>query len=92
MRRTAAPREAAPEPSGDDGVDGSSTRWVGRTRTELRQPRAFGGGTAIVGVIYSAIPTLFSAVSTVTWGLVQLQLPALGSFRPLALAVGLESA
>ena len=54
--------------------------------------RAFGGGTAIVGVIYSAIPTLFRAVSTVTWGLVQLQLPALGSFRPLALAVGLESA
>ena len=53
--------------------------------------RAFGGGTAIVGVIYSAIRTLFRAVSTVTWGLVQLQLPALGSFRPLALAVGLES-
>jgi hypothetical protein len=29
--------------------------------------RAFGGGRAIVGVIYSAIRILFRAVSTVTW-------------------------
>jgi chromate transporter len=47
---------------------------------------------AVVGVIanlaiYFAIHTLFSHVSTVTWGPVQLQLPDLGSLKPLSLAV-----
>jgi chromate transporter len=47
---------------------------------------------AVVGVIanlaiYFAIHTLFSDVSTVTWGPVDLQVPKLGSLAPLALAV-----
>jgi chromate transporter len=48
---------------------------------------------AVVGVIanlaiYFAIHTLFSDVNTVTWGPIQLQLPDLGSLKPLSLAVG----
>jgi chromate transporter len=47
---------------------------------------------AVVGVIanlaiYFAIHTLFSDVRTVTWGLVDLQVPLLGSVKPLSLAV-----
>jgi chromate transporter len=47
---------------------------------------------AVVGVIanlaiYFAIHTLFSEVSTYTWGPVDLQLPEPGSLKPLSLAV-----
>jgi chromate transporter len=47
---------------------------------------------AVVGVIanlaiYFAIHTLFSDVSTFTWGPVDLQLPKPGSLKPLSLAV-----
>jgi chromate transporter len=47
---------------------------------------------AVVGVIanlaiYFAIHTLFRDVSSVTWGPVDLQLPELGSLKPLSLAV-----
>jgi chromate transporter len=47
---------------------------------------------AVVGVIanlaiYFAIHTLFREVSTVTWGPIQLQLPELGSLKPLSLTV-----
>jgi chromate transporter len=47
---------------------------------------------AVVGVIanlaiYFAIHTLFSDVSTFTWGPVDLQVPHLGSVKPLSLAV-----
>src|SRR5690349_6751004 len=47
---------------------------------------------AVVGVIanlavYFAIHTLFSDVSTVRWGPIQLQLPKPGSLKPLSLAV-----
>jgi chromate transporter len=47
---------------------------------------------AVVGVIanlaiYFAIHTLFSDVSTVAWGPIHLQLPELGSLKPLSLAV-----
>jgi chromate transporter len=47
---------------------------------------------AVVGVIanlaiYFAIHTLFSEVSTFTWGPVDLQLPEPGSLKPLSLAV-----
>jgi chromate transporter len=46
----------------------------------------------VVGVIanlaiYFAIHTLFRDVSSVTWGPVDLQLPELGSLKPLSLAV-----
>ena len=37
--------------------------------------------------IYFAIHTLFRDVSTVTWGPVDLQVPHLGSVKPLSLAV-----
>jgi chromate transporter len=37
--------------------------------------------------IYFAIHTLFSDVSTVTWGPIHLQLPDLGSLKPLSVAV-----
>jgi chromate transporter len=52
---------------------------------------------AVVGVIanlaiYFAIHTLFSDVSTVTWGPVQLQLPEPGTIKPLALAVAVFAA
>ena len=52
---------------------------------------------AVVGVIanlaiYFAIHTLFSDVSTVTWGPVQLQLPHADSLKPLALAVAVFAA
>ena len=52
---------------------------------------------AVVGVIanlaiYFASHTLFSDVSTVTWGPVRLQLPDLGSLQPLSLAVALFAA
>ncbi len=52
---------------------------------------------AVVGVIanlaiYFAIHSLFSEVSTVTWGPVQLQLPELGSLKPLSLAVAVFAA
>jgi chromate transporter len=52
---------------------------------------------AVVGVIanlaiYFAIHTLFRDVSTVTWGPVQLQLPDLGSLKPLSLAVAVFAA
>jgi chromate transporter len=47
---------------------------------------------AVVGVIanlaiYFAIHTLFSDVTSVTWGPVDLQLPKPGSLKPLSLAV-----
>ena len=52
---------------------------------------------AVVGVIanlaiYFAIHTLFSDVSTVTWGPFQLQLPDPGSLKPLSLAVAVVAA
>jgi chromate transporter len=52
---------------------------------------------AVVGVIanlaiYFAIHTLFSDVSTVTWGPVHLQLPDPGSLKPLSLAVAVFAA
>ena len=52
---------------------------------------------AVVGVIanlaiYFAIHTLFRDVSTKTWGPVQLQVPDLGSLKPLSLAVAAVAA
>jgi chromate transporter len=52
---------------------------------------------AVVGVIanlaiYFAIHTLFSDVGTVTWGPIKLQLPELGSLKPLSLAVAVFAA
>ena len=54
--------------------------------------RAAGIMAAVVGVIanlaiYFAIHTLFSDVTSVTWGPVNLQLPEPGSLKPLSLMV-----
>jgi len=52
---------------------------------------------AVVGVIanlavFFAIHTLFSEVNTFTWGPVHLQVPELGTLKPLSLAIALFAA
>jgi chromate transporter len=67
--------------------------YVERLRGNHALPAALTGiMAAVVGVIanlaiYFAIYTLFSGVSTFTWGPVDLQLPEPGSLKPLSLAV-----
>ena len=72
--------------------------YVERLRGNNALSAALTGITAaVVGVIanlaiYFAIHTLFSDISTVTWGPVQLQLPDPDSLKPLALAVAVFAA
>jgi chromate transporter len=67
--------------------------YVERLRGNHALSAALTGITAaVVGVIanlaiFFAIHTLFREVSTVTWGPVRLQVPDVGSLKPLSLAV-----
>jgi chromate transporter len=67
--------------------------YVERLRESAALAAALAGVTAaVVGVIanlavYFAVHTLFREVTAVTWGPVDLQVPVVGSLRPLSLAV-----
>jgi chromate transporter len=67
--------------------------YVERLRGNVALASALKGITAaVVGVIanlaiYFAIHTLFDEVSSLTWGPVDVQVPHLGSLKPLSLAV-----
>lgn len=72
--------------------------WVERLRGNHALSSALAGITAaVVGVIanlalFFAVHTLFASTTSLTWGPARLQVPALGTLRPVALGIGLAAA
>jgi len=72
--------------------------WVERLRGNHALSSALAGITAaVVGVIanlalFFALHTLFASTTSLTWGPAHLEVPDLGTLRPVALGIGLAAA